>query len=155
MSLSAGSFSGSAGHRWRSWMGAGSGFPEKCVRHELAPGEPERLMTLDLIAGGVNGAQPAPVEAERDTSEIHGPTGFKDRGRGGHRKCDRGAVVEDHAEDLVVDAEATVEVADREDGPVVVTAAERVERVAVADPSVPGDDRRLGMGGFPLYPRWW
>ena len=112
-------------------------------------------MTLDLIAGGVDGAQPAAVEADRDTSESHGPTVFERGGRGVDGKCDGGAVVEDHAEDLVVDAEPTVEVADREDGPVVVTAAERVERVAVADPSVPGDDRRLGMGGFPLCPRWW
>lgn len=120
--------------------------------NELAPGEPERLVAFDGIADGVDRTHPAAVELQRDAVELHRPTGLE-LGHGCiNRERNGCAIVEHHAEDLILDAETLVDVADREDRPVVVTAAQRVERVLASDPPVGGHDRRLGMGGFPLAP---
>ena len=65
---------------------------------------------------------------------------------------DRGAVVEEHPEHRRLHGEARVDVADREDRPVVVAAVEWVAAVAPAATSVLGDDRGVGVGGLPLAP---
>ncbi len=69
------------------------------------------------------------------------------------RKRNRSALRCDDAEHLLLDLQAGVDVSDREDGPVVITAGEWIEGVRATDATVLSHNGGVRVSGLPLAPR--
>ena len=113
--------------------------PQRGAGLELAPGEPEGFVAGQLGLAG-KGAQAARVAPYFDTRQTHRLTRAERDLRRGARECQRLAVGRSDAQHHLVHRQARIDIADRKDRPAVVTAAERIERVAAADAAVARQD---------------
>ena len=110
-------------------------------------------MRRQVLAGRHSCSESASIGNELDLCERHTVSVLQ---RGAGLLCGEGNRLPggaDHAEHLLLYREPWIDVADGEDGPVVVTAPQGVEIVRAAEAAVLRNDRRVGVGGLPFAPR--
>lgn len=140
----------------RQWPGIRGGglataFPQQRARAKLAPCKPERLVTRRLSITN-ECAQPIAVRTYRDAGHGYLLARRQRQACGGTGKSDRRAIRRHHPKHDFVHRQARIDVSDREDRAVIVTAAQRITWVAAADTAVFGNDGRIRVSGSPGSP---